>query len=554
VSGQQISRRRILASAPATVLWAGLPGRAAAAEQPGTTAGPGDTVVVRPADPRYPALVVGNNTRWQAHPDQVVLPTTTEQVARAVQDAVRSGRRLTVRSGGHCYENFVYDDNTRVVLDLSLLDQVDFDPAMRAFTVRPGAKLSQVYDTLLRHWSVTIPGGSCPSVGAGGHIMGGGYGLLSRLHGLTVDHLYAVEVVVVDQDGTVRTVVATREDGDPNRDLWWAHTGGGGGNFGVVTKYWLRSPNAIGSSPQSLLPQPPATVLVNMLGLDWASMDRATFTRLVRNFGHWHEANSAPDSPSRVVSSILALNHRSAGALGLLILVNSDAPDAGTRLAEFRAAILDGVGAPIPATGRIGDIAASPELAQPRRLPWLQATRLLGVSTPPLIDPTLRGKHKAAYFRRALRDEQAGTLYDQLTRTDVANPASGGVLFGYGGQVNAAGPDSTAVAQRDSVQKMLIQSFWSDSADDPANIGWVRDAYAGIFPDTGGVPVAGELTDGCYINYPDVDLGDPNWNRSGVPWQTLYYGAHYPRLQQVKARWDPLDTFHHAQSIRLPGS
>ena len=64
------------------------------------------------------------------------------------------------------------------------------------------------------------------------------------------------------------------------------------------------------------------------------------------------------------------------------------------------------------------------------------------------------------------------------------------------------------------------------------------------------MPVPGEVCDGAMINHPDVDLADPEWNTSGVPWHTLYYKDNYPRLQRVKARWDPRNVFHHALSIR----
>ena len=68
----------------------------------------------------------------------------------------------------------------------------------------------------------------------------------------------------------------------------------------------------------------------------------------------------------------------------------------------------------------------------------------------------------------------------------------------------------------------------------------------------GGVPVPDANTDGSYINYPDVDLADPAWNTSGVPWHTFYYKDNYPRLQQVKKRYDPRNVFRHALSIELP--
>lgn len=64
------------------------------------------------------------------------------------------------------------------------------------------------------------------------------------------------------------------------------------------------------------------------------------------------------------------------------------------------------------------------------------------------------------------------------------------------------------------------------------------------------MPIPGAGSSGATINHPDVDLADPAWNTSGVPWHTIYYRDNYARLQQVKARWDPRNVFHHALSIR----
>jgi hypothetical protein len=61
--------------------------------------------------------------------------------------------------------------------------------------------------------------------------------------------------------------------------------------------------------------------------------------------------------------------------------------------------------------------------------------------------------------------------------------------------------------------------------------------------------VPGERCGGCIIAHPDNDLADPVWNKTGVPWYYFYYQHHYPRLQQIKARWDPLNIFHHALSV-----
>lgn len=204
---------------------------------------------VEPDDPRYGDLVSRGDKRFAGRPDYVRVVCSAAQVVDALQDAIRDRLRVAVRSGGKCLEAFVADPAVRVVIDTSLMTEVAYDPEMGAFAIEPGATLGEAYRKLYLGWGVTIPAGLFPEVGIGGHVVGGGHGCLCRQHGLASDHLYGVEVVVADEAGVARTVLATREPSDPNHDLWWAHTGGGGGNFGIVTRYWFRSPGASGATP-----------------------------------------------------------------------------------------------------------------------------------------------------------------------------------------------------------------------------------------------------------------------------------------------------------------
>ncbi|RLV10572.1 FAD-linked oxidase [Streptomyces griseocarneus] len=532
------NRRALLATAGAIAAGSALTTTPAAATT--GTGGPEELapfgpVTVRPDDRRYVGLLRGNNFRFVGRPDEIRVAGSTGQVVRAVSEAVRSGRRVAVRSGGHCFENFTADPAVRVLVDLSSMDAVGYDAERRAFAVQPGATLGQVYRALFKGWGVTIPAGGCPEVGAGGHFVGGGYGPLSRRYGSVVDHLYGVEVVVVDRDGTARAVVATREPGDPHRDLWWAHTGGGGGNFGVVTRYLLRSPGATGTDPSRLLPPSPSEALGCLVHWNWdRKMTRQAFTTLLRNFGIWHERNSAPGSPATGLYAVLMAQHQGPQGISMVVQADAGIPDVNGMVNDLASAVTAGTGVEPVGNSRW-------------TMPWLHRMTWPGTGEPGDV-VTRRYKDKAAYLRRSYTEAQLSTIYRHLT--DAAGLSTGGLLLiGYGGQVNAVRPQDTAVAQRDVVMKAVYHTTWEDQAGDAANLAWIRAFYRDVYADTGGVPVPGEVSDGSYINYADVDLADPAWNTSGVPWHTLYYKDNYRRLQQVKARWDPRNVFHHALAI-----
>ncbi len=538
-----ISRRGFLGgtAAAAGVATVGIATPATAAP---TTAGTTTTppVTILPADPRYQELTVGYNQRWVGSPDYVRVVSSTEQVVQAVQEAVSAGKRLSVVCGGHCLAPFVFNADVDVVIDLAGLNNIYFDTARRAFAVEGGARLAGVYEALYKKWGVTIPGGMCPTVGVGGHTTGGGYGFLSRELGAVIDHLEAVEVVTVNRAGVAKVVVASRDTADPNYDLWWATAGGGGGNFGIVTRFWFRTPGRTGTDPGRLLVNPPKDVLLSAVGIPWSALDRAKFSTLVTNWGSWYEQNAAPTAPGKALSGVASLTHRSSGGIFLLTQVNATVPGARALLDGYLAAITAGLGVdPI--------VAAQP----PQQLPWLHAVRLIAASIPSFINPTLRGSSKSAYLKRGYTAAQAGAMYDALNRTDFSNPAGAVTLAGFsGGTINATASTATALAHRSCVFWTLFETQWQDPAADPVNINWLRDLYGSVWAATGGYPVPNDQADGCYINNPDPDITDPAFNRSGVPWSTLYYKDNYPRLQRIKASYDPRNVFRHQQSIALP--
>ncbi|MFC9030707.1 FAD-binding oxidoreductase [Streptomyces arboris] len=522
----------LLGAASAT----GVAGASTSAAQGRSPAATADGPHVVPGSVQYEDLSRGVNQRWAGTPDWIRVPRTTEQVVAAVQKAVDSGRRIGVRSGGHCFEDFVSGPGVRAVIDLSALDSVEHDTRRRALAVGAGARLGQVNEQLFKRWGVALPAGACPTVGIGGHVSGGGYGPLNRLHGLTVDHLLAVEVVVVDGSGRARAVIATRDENDPRRDLWWAHTGGGGGNFGVVTRYWFRSPGAAGTDACRLLPAPPKELLLSSVVWPWDALDESSFSRLLRNYSAWHVAHNGAGDPEGDLYSHLAVFHRSGGAVALNVQLSTRRGDPEQRLERFLAAVGRGVG-------------VAPKTVERSRSPWLLSTQWAGFADRPTGK---RIKGKSAYHRRAFDAPQAAALYRHLTRTDYSHPGSGVLIAPYGGQVNTVAADATALVHRDSAMMLMYISEWTDPAEDERHIAFLRDLYEGVYAPTGGVPVPDASTGGAYINYPDTDLRDTSRNRSSTGWQELYYGGNYPRLQQVKKRWDPQDVFRHALSVEPP--
>ena len=149
-----------------------------------------------------------------------------------------------------------------------------------------------------------MPGGSCGTVGAGGHISGGGYGLLSRLHGLTCDWLTSVDILTVDAQGKViaRTVDATHD-----ADLFRACRGAGGGNFGIITSYNFEK-----------LPPAPQEVMQAHVEFSWANTSVERFIRIMKTFGdYWEKRGQEPDTWG--LFSVMNLSHQSHEGFGISV-------------------------------------------------------------------------------------------------------------------------------------------------------------------------------------------------------------------------------------------
>ncbi len=160
----------------------------------------------------------------QEHPAFVALPNSVDEVQKCLKSANFYKVPLAVRSGGHCFSGYSTIDSRGFVLSLNKLKAIKWSD--NSVKVQGGASWRDVYNQMDN--DVLVVGGCCPSVGIGGYVLGGGYGLLSRRFGLASDNALSMTMITADGENVVK---ASPEE---NSDLFWGLCGGGGGNFGVL--------------------------------------------------------------------------------------------------------------------------------------------------------------------------------------------------------------------------------------------------------------------------------------------------------------------------------
>jgi FAD binding domain/Berberine and berberine like len=509
---------------------------------------------VQRGDPRYGTLVKGKNSRFPAFEadaaSRIELCDNAVDVARVLQQTVSEGLRPTVRSGGHCYEDFVYCNPGGVILDLSMFTEMTPLAGAPKYRIAAGAQLGSVYSDLFKRYNVTLPGGTCGSVAAGGHISGGGYGLLSRLHGLTSDWLTAVDILTVDAGGKV---VARRVDCQHDPELFRACRGAGGGNFGIITNYFFEE-----------LPPVPQEIVTASITFSWLDMTEERFETILKTYGHYWETRGK-DRDTWGMFTLFGITHRTAGHFGISVqFCNPDGTCKDLKvLNEFL-----GLFQPCkpvqttPATAAVigGDRALH---HGPPEACWGQQM----ISRHLWLDANVRGpvgggaggeqraKYKSSYMKRNFTSEEVACFYKYLTRTVPGVDLSRSTVSvdSYGGATNRKELiQETSIPQRDSIMKLQFLTYWNRAEDDEAHQEWITEFFKELYsgpsthPQYKETPYWNDHYEGCYINYPDKDMLAYSF------WLPLFYGEQglIPVLRDVKRRYDPNNIFHHAMSIR----
>jgi FAD/FMN-containing dehydrogenase len=393
--------------------------------------------VIRPGSPAYAGAARVYNTRFDgARPDAVIEARDSHDVRAVLRWAARHDVRVAARSGGHSYAGYSTLDEG-VVVDLRRLRSISVDRGGHRASIGAGAHMIEVSDALARHGGA-VPGGSCPTVGFGGLALGGGYGLAARSFGLTADNVTGL--VVATPDGRLRRVDARH---DP--DLFWALRGGGGGNFGIVTRFETRVHRVASAARFS-----------------------ASFPSAGAALAAWQAW--APETDPRL-TSVLQLGTGSATAVGQFL--GSEA-----RLA--------GLLAPLRRAGASVTTASSGYGAM--QVHWGN-----GRTT-----PRTTFSAKSHYVRKSLPGHVRSALLAELARGSAVAGLGTGMLIldAYGGVLNRPRARATAFVHRDERYSIQYLAYHDDGG--AASRAWLRRMHAIVAPHASG----------AYQNYIDAELHD----------------------------------------------
>jgi FAD/FMN-containing dehydrogenase len=405
--------------------------------------------VLRPGSERYEAARKPAIARFHdVRPAAVVRCRSAADVTDAIALAREEVLPIAVRSGGHCFAGRSSTDG--VVIDVAPMDAVAV--ADGEATIGAGARLGAVYEALDAH-GVTIPAGCGTEVGVSGLVLGGGVGLLGRIHGLTSDRLLAAEVVLADG----RTVTC---DADTHADLFWALRGAGAGGFGVVTALRFAT-----------LPAPPEATRVHTV---WPAAAAAAVTAA------WQEW--APDGPDELAVTLL-LDDGGATLTGAYI-----GPDADARRL----------------IAQLGSAAGSdPDEARLERGTYYEVKRALaGMGG---VDEALSAGHahsRSELFDRSLPADAIDALVAHL-RAAPAGATCELDLTPMAGAYNRVAADATAFAHRGARFLLKHTAVVAPGADAAPARDWLERSFALVHPHGSGR---------VYPNFPEPELD--GWARA----------------------------------------
>lgn len=432
--------------------------------------------IITPADEGYDEARSVYAGGIDHRPAVIIRPDSAEQVAQVVLLAAETGVPMSIRSGGHSTAGHGVSDGG-IMLDLAGLRAIDIDTRTRTAWAEAGISAGAYTDAAGEHGLVTGFGDTA-TVGIGGITLGGGVGFLVRKHGLTIDDLLAAEIVTAD--GQIRQV-----DADDHPDLFWAIRGGGG-NFGVVTRFRFRL-------------HPLESILGGTLVLPGTAEAIEAFVA---------EAEAAPEELTTIANIMPAPplpfvpEDQHGQLVNFATMCYAGPSEAGERvLAPFRA--------------------LNPIVDLLETMPY-------GRIYPPEQDFPRAAAHTMFIDRVGPAD--ARKILEHLGNSTAMMQAT--QLRILGGAMSRVPDDATAFAHRASRIMVNLAAIYADPAETETHEAWIRR-----FSDA-----LRQSDEGVYSNF----LGDEGEDRV----RAAYPGATWDRLRVIKTKYDPANLFRLNQNIR----
>ena len=437
--------------------------------------------VIDPASPEFDAVRRVHNSLADKRPAVIVQAADAFDVSKTVMLATQTGLELAIRSGGHSVAGYSTTDGG-IMLDLSAMKGLHIDPDQRLAWVQPGVTAGE-YTTAAAAHGLATPFGDTGSVGIAGLTLGGGIGFLVRKYGLAIDNLVAVEIVTADGR------IITASD-DENADLFWA-VRGGGGNFGVATRFQFR-----------LVP-----VGMTLSGALFLPLTRDVLTGLVP------VAAAAPEELSTIS-----------------FVMNVPPMPFVPEALHFKPAVV------VMFVHATDDIAAGQAALEPfRQLATPLAEAVFPMPYAGIYDFTAEGgKPSPSVIRSLFLDELDDEVADEIVErmSSPSSPLAMAQIRVLGGEMSRVPADATAFAHRDANVMVALMSIFEDPAELPVHEAWTVDFFAALRPKAKGV----------YSNFLEAE-GERRIREA-------YPAATYERLAEIKRRYDPTNLFRMNQNIR----
>jgi FAD/FMN-containing dehydrogenase len=434
--------------------------------------------VIAPGDAEYEEARTVMSGEVDRRPAVIARVADAGDVAHVVRLARETGIQLAVRSGGHSAAGHCTTDGG-IVIDLRDMKALEIDAEGRTCWAETGLTAAEVTTAAAAH-GLAVGFGDTGSVGVGGITLGGGVGYLVRKHGLTIDSLLAAEIVTADGE-------LLRVDAESHPDLFWAIRGGGG-NFGVATRFLYRLHELKGIVGGMLVLPATAQTVAGFIAASEAAPDELSTIANVMN------CPPMPFLPEEVHGQLVILG----------MLAYAGDPEGGERaIAPFRSL-------------------ATPLADMVKPMPY-----------PEIYPPEDDSYHPTAVALTMFVDRVdravAGSIMDHLERSDASMRVA--QLRVLGGAMSRVPADATAFAHRSSRIMVNVAAFYEGEADRPGRLAWVEEFAAALRQGDAG----------AYVNF----LGDEGQARI----RDAYPGATWDRLAAVKARYDPTNLFRLNQNV-----